>query len=192
MSILCYDIFGWLPKIADCLLLLFQCPLSRRDDWTEINYINWQFAVPTMFRISSVPSMWCEQAFRFSFPAPCWERFVWSGTKNRNSINLCDNFGQILAAIVLQYATYSRLRRQGNWALLPASIPRRSSFTYSEYSWNGVLQATNQQCQSTEGNTKHYPYNQWPVLILSSSTTELLTYGALLPLRRFSYVDTIH
>jgi len=42
----------------------------------------------------------------------------------------------------------------------------------------------NRQCESIDGNIKHP--NQWPGLILSSSTTGLLTEGALLPLHQLS------
>ena len=52
-------------------------------------------------------------------------------------------------------------------------------------SWMSFL-SPNQQFQRTERKTKLTDPNQWPGLILSSSTTGLLTWGALLPLCRLS------
>jgi len=68
---------------------------------------------------------------------------------------------------------------------LDVSIHFRVVFT----GWMFFLSA-NQDCQSTKRNIESTDSNQWPGLILSSSTTGLLTEGALLPFCQLSIAST--
>ena len=49
--------------------------------------------------------------------------------------------------------------------------------------------SANQQCQRTEGNSKHRS-QQWPDLIISSSTTEVIMEGCLIFLSQLSVADS--
>jgi len=72
---------------------------------------------------------------------------------------------------------------------VPPQVNHVSQKRTSEDRWNGgSLQVgcpSKCQCQTTEG-TQSTSSNHWPGLILSSSTTALLTEGALLPLHQVS------
>ena len=76
---------------------------------------------------------------------------------------------------VAHFFWFSRTVSKGNfWRLLEWIFLRQMFFLPPSH-----------QCESTEGTQSTNP-NQWPGLILSSSTDGLLTEGALLPLCRLS------